>query len=460
MAFLERTFKLSEHQTTVNQELRGGATTFMTMSYIVFVQPAILSAAGMPGSAVMVATCIASAAACLMMAFSANYPIALAPAMGHNAFFAFTVCGLVANGGLGYTWQQALAATFISGALFIALALFGFRERLLNAVPACLKHGIAVGIGLLIALIGLEWSGLVVANPATYIARGDLGSPAVIVSMSGLLVMSILLVLEVPGALLIGLFVTALIAWPLGIVKLPDPTQLAQLPHSLRETLFQLDFSGLLDKGLASLLAVVFVFFFLDLFDTIGTLIGVADQAGFLDEQGRLPRARGALFADAVGTVVGACLGTSTVTSYIESSAGVASGARTGLANLMTAFLFIFAIFFYPIVATVAASYQIAPEVFIHPVIAPVLILVGMYMMRGVKKIAWDDLTEALPAFLALVLMPLTFSITEGIAVGFISYSLLKVMRGRADEAHWMIHAFGVLFLVRYALLGAGVIQG
>jgi len=455
VAWLEKTFKLSEHETTVNRELRGGATTFFTMCYIIFVQPAILAAAGMHGSAVMVATCLSAAVGTLVMAFSANYPIALAPAMGHNAFFAFTVCGA-----LGYTWQQALAANLISGLAFIVLALFGFRERLLNAVPTCLKHSIAVGIGLLIALIGLEWSGLVVAHPVTYVTRGDLGDPAVVASMSGLVIMVVLLVMRVPGALLIGLLATAAIAWPLGIVKLPDPTQLAQLPHSLRETFFQLDFSGLLGKGFGSLLAVVFVFFFLDLFDTIGTLIGVADQAGLLDEQGNLPRARGALFADAVATVTGACLGTSTVTSYVESTAGVASGARTGLANLMTALLFVVSIFFYPIVATVAASYQIAPGVHVHPVIAPVLILVGMFMMRGVVKIDWSDVTEAIPAFLAMLLMPLSFSITEGIAAGFIVYSLLKLLTLRLGEAHWMIHAFSLLFLVRYLLLGAGAIRG
>lgn len=453
MGFLEKTFRLEKNKTSLRQEFRGGATTFFTMCYIIFVQPAILSAAGMPMTAVMVATCLSSAVATFAMAFLANYPIALAPAMGHNALFAFTFCGV-----LGYSWQQALAANFISGAAFLVLALFGFRERLLNAVPTCLKHGIAVGIGLLIALIGLEWSGVIVSHPVTYVSRAmDLSSPAILVSMSGLLVMAILLVLKVRAALLLGIFITAVIGALFGIV---DYQGIIAMPGSIEETAFQLDFTGLVGQGFGSLVAVVFVFFFLDLFDTIGTLIGVADQAEFLDENGHLPRARGALFADAIGTVVGTCLGTSTVTSYIESSTGVASGARTGLANIATGTLFLLALFFSPLVATVAAAYPSAEGGFIYPVIAPVLILVGLFMMKGVVKVAWDDLTESIPAFLALIIMPLSFSITEGIAVGFITYSLLKLVTRRESEAHWMVHAFSALFLLRYALLGLGWIQG
>ncbi|MEW6744856.1 MAG: NCS2 family permease [Planctomycetota bacterium] len=443
-------FGLSEKHTTLGRELRGGTTTFLAMCYIIFVQPAILQAAGMPFAGVMVATCVSSAVATVTMAFTANYPIALAPAMGHNAFFAFTVCGT-----LGFTWQQALAANFLSGAAFVVLAFFGFRARILNAVPTCLKHGIAVGIGLLIAMIGLQWSGIVVAHPATYVGLGDLGSPAVIVAVSGLVVTAILLAVEVPGALLLGILASTIGGAIAGIVQFHG---VAEWPHGVAETLFKLDFAGLFGSGFGSVLAVIFVFFFLDLFDSIGTLIGVADQAGFLEKDGTLPRARQALLADAVGTVVGTCLGTSTVSSYIESSTGVASGARTGAANLATALLLILAVFFHPLVATVAASYEIAPGVRIYPVIAPVLILVGMFMMKGVTKIAWGDATEAIPAFLALMLMPLTFSITEGIAAGFIVYSLLKLATGRFGEAHPLIHFFSGLFVVRYVLLGTGVV--
>ncbi|NOZ87283.1 MAG: NCS2 family permease [Deltaproteobacteria bacterium] len=422
------------------------------MCYIIFVQPAILQSCGMSGSAVMAATCISSAAATLVMAFSANYPVALAPAMGHNAFFAFTVCGV-----LGYTWQQALAANFISGAVFLGLTFFGFRKKLLNAVPSCLKHGIAVGIGLLIAVIGFEWAGIIVGSPATYITRGDLGNPAVLVAISGFLVIVVLTAFKVPGALLVGLLVSTMVALAIGLVNYQG---VVQLPPSLRETAFQLDFKGLFSSGFGSLLAVVFVFFFLDLFDTIGTLIGVSGQAGLLDDEGNLPRAGGALFADAVGTVVGTLLGTSTVTSYVESSAGVAAGARTGLANIATAFLFIISLFFYPLVAMVAGEYQISPGVFVHPVIAPVLILVGMFMMKGIEKVKWKEFEEALPAFLAISVMPLTFSITEGISAGFVSYSLLKLLRGRLRDSSMWVHAFSVLFLLRYVLLATGLIKG
>ncbi|MBN1946841.1 MAG: NCS2 family permease [Bradymonadales bacterium] len=452
MSILERCFKLQDNGTTVGHEVRGGITTFLTMCYIIFVQPAIMSAAGMPALGVMMATCLSCAFATFVMAFTANYPIALAPAMGHNAFFAFTICLT-----MGFTWQQALAANCISGLLFLGLSFVGFRERLLNAVPLCLKHGIAVGIGLLIAVLGLEWSGLIVASPATYVTRGDLGSPAVIVSGCGLFIMAILLALRVQGALLIGLLATAIIGWLAGIVQYHG---IVSTPSGLGETAFQLSFSGLASHGIGSLLAIIFVLFFLDLFDTIGTLIGVADQAGFLKPDGTLPRARGALLADATGTVFGTLMGTSTVTSYIESSTGVASGARTGLANLVTGGLFLLALFFSPLVATIAAPFPIAEGVLIYPVIAPVLILVGLFMIRGVVKIQWEDLTEAIPAFLALAIMPLSFSITEGIAVGFVSYSLLKLVTRRWREAHWLVHLFSLLFVARYILLGLGWIGG
>ncbi|MEA2006289.1 MAG: NCS2 family permease [Acidobacteriota bacterium] len=438
-SFIHRFFRLKENNTTIRTEFIGGLTTFMTMSYIIFVQPAILSVAGMDKGAVMVATCISSAIATLLMGLLAKYPVALAPAMGHNIFFAVIVCGT-----MGYSWQVALGAVFISGMIFIGLSVIGVWEVLVEAVPDSLKHAIAVGIGLLIALIGLEYGGLVVATPGVLIGIGNLTSKPVILVLFGVVCTSVLMALRVPGAILLGIIATALAGIPAGVVKYHG---FLSAPPSLVPTIFKLDILGALNLGL---LTVIFTFFFLDLFDTMGTLIGVSGPAGFL-KKGKLPRVNQAMFSDAVGTVGGALLGTSTVTSYIESTTGIAQGAKTGLANVFTSILFMAALFFSPLAEMIGGEYM-HEGLALHPVIAPPLIIVGCLMMTCVSLIPWKDITEAIPAFLTIIIMPFTVSITEGIAFGFISYSILKLAAGKGKQVHWIIYAFSILFVVRYLL--------
>ncbi len=439
---LDRFFKLEENDTTFRIEMLGGVTTFMTMSYIIFLQPAVLSLAGMDSGAVMVATCLSSAIATLLMGLLAKYPFALAPAVGHNVFFAVTVCGT-----MGYSWQVALGAVFISGSVFLILSLLRVWGKLVAAVPDSLKYGIAVGIGLLIAFVGFQFGGIVVDDPEVLVKIGDFTSKPVCLALFGVFITLVLMALRVHGALLIGIIATALLGIPLGVVKYQG---IVSAPPSLAPTLLKLDVMGALQTGLVT---VVFVFFFLDLFDTMGTLIGVSGQAGFL-RQGRLPRADQAMFSDAVGTVSGAMFGTSTVTTYIESAAGIVQGARTGLANVFTSFLFIVALFFSPLAEMIAGVYEFE-GLNLRPVIAPPLIVVGFLMMKCVSFIKWDDLTEALPAFLAIIVMPLTINITEGIAFGFISYSLLKLVSGRGRQVHWIIYLFSALFVLRY-IIGQG----
>lgn len=437
--FLNRFFKLEEKKTSFHMEMVGGVTTFMTMSYIIFVQPAILSVAGMDKGAVMFATCISSALATLLMGILAKYPIALAPAMGHNVFFAVIVCGT-----MGYSWQVALGAVFLSGTIFIILSALGVWEDLVASVPDSLKHAIAVGIGLFIALLGLEYGGLVVDAPGVLVALGDLTSKPVTLVLFGVVLISVLMTLRIRGAILIGILATAILGVPLGIVKYHG---ILAAPPNVGPTLFKLDILGALNTGL---ITVVFIFFFLDLFDTMGTLIGVSGPAGFL-KKGKLPRANQAMLSDAIGTVGGALLGTSTVTSYIESTTGISQGARTGLANIFTSFLFIVALFFSPLAEMIGGDYN-HNGLILKPVIAPPLIIVGYLMMKCVVWIDWEDLTEAIPAFLTIIIMPLTLSITEGIAFGFISYSLLKLVTGKAKEVHWLIYLFSVLFIIRYLI--------
>ncbi|MCR4396185.1 MAG: NCS2 family permease [Candidatus Saccharicenans sp.] len=440
---LEKVFELQANQTSVRRELLGGLTTFMTMSYIVFVQPAIMGQTGMDKGAVMVATCLASALATLLTGLLANYPIAQAPAMGHNVFFAVTVCGL-----MGYSWQVALGANFISGIIFLILALLGLAGKLIEIIPDSLKNAIAAGIGLLIALVGLEYAGIVVSTPGVLVGLGDLGSKPVILAFLGLLVISVLMAWKVPGALLWGILLTAVVGLPLGVVKYQG---IISAPPSLAPTFFRLDIAGALKSGLVP---IIFVFFFLDVFDTVGTLVGVCAPAGFF-RNGKLPRANQAMLADAAGTLVGTMLGTSTVTSYIESSTGIAQGARTGLANLMTAVLFLAALFLSPLAAMVGGSFIYKDQV-LHPVIAPPLIIVGFLMMKAVVRINWEEVSEAIPAFLTLVVMPLAVSITDGLAFGFISYSLIKLAGGEGKKVHWLIYLISVLLLVRYFIRYVG----
>jgi len=448
---IERVFKLKENGTNVKTEIIAGVTTFMTMAYIIFVQPAILSQCGMDFDAVMVATCIASAIACFLMAVLANYPIALAPAMGHNVYFTFVACPLIAailgEKATVEPWQVALGAIFISGIVFIIFSFFGIRENIIKAVPVSLRNGIAVGIGLLIALVGFEWSGITTSNQVIYVTLGKLNSPPVLLSIFGLVAISVLLVRKVRGAILIGILLTAVCGLFAGIVKYEGLT--SKIP-SLAPTFMKLSFKGALSVGF---LELIFVFFFLDLFDTVGTLIGVGEKAGFMKDN-NLPRAKQALFSDATATVTGAMLGTSTVTSYVESAAGVSQGGRTGLSNIVTGLLMISAIFFKPLISMIGAGYKADNGTYLYPVIAPALIIVGCMMMSCVKKIDWEDYTEAIPAFLTITVMPFCgFSITEGISFGFISYVLLKLCAGKIKEVHPFISIFSVLFILRYIFL-------
>lgn len=435
--WIDNFFKLEENQTSIRAEAGGGLTTFMTMSYIIFLQPAVLSVAGMDEGAVMVATCVSAALATLLMGLLAKYPIALAPAVGHNVFFAVTVCGT-----MGYSWQVALGAVFISGSIFLILSILKVWEKLVAAVPDSLKHAIAVGIGLFISFIGLEYGGLVVDDPVVLIRIGDLTSRPVILVLFGLVLTAVLMAVKVRGAILLGILATAFLGVPMGVVKYHG---IVSAPPSVMPTLFKLDILGAFQTGL---ITVVFIFFFLDLFDTMGTLIGVSEQAGFIKD-GKLPRANQAMLSDAVGTVGGAVLGTSTVTSFIESATGIAQGAKTGLANMFTALFFLIALFFSPLAAMIGGEY-IYNDMVLRPVIAPPLIIVGYLMMKCVGRIPWDDLTEAVPAFLTIIFIPLTLSITEGIAFGFISYSVLKLVSGKGRHVHWIIYLFAALFIVRY----------
>lgn len=438
----EKFFKFKELNTNLKQEFIGGSTTFLTMAYIIFVQPTVLSAAGMDFGAVMVATCISSAVAILVMGFYARYPIALAPGMGQNFFFAYTVVLT-----MGISWQTTLGVVFIAGFIFIVLSFFGIREKIINVIPDSLKNAIAVGIGLMITLAGLEWGGLVVDHPVLLVSLGDLSEPTTQLALLGLGLTSILLINKVRGAMLIGILITTLVGVLSGLIPYEG---IISSPPSLEPTLFKLDIIGALQFDL---IVVVFTFLILDLFDTIGTLIGVASEADLLKD-GKLPRAKNALLSDAIGTVIGAICGTSTVTSYVESAAGVASGARTGLANVFTAALFIIALFFYPLIQMIGGGVEISEGVRHYPAIAPILVLVGTYMIKGVRKIPWDDLSESIPAFITIIFIPFSFRITEGIAFGFISYTLLKLFAGKGREVPLLMWIFAVIFLLRYIFIG------
>ncbi len=439
--FIERLFHLSGSQTTIRTEILAGITTFMTMSYIIFVQPAVLSTTGMDFQAVLAATCIVSAFGCFLMAFLANYPIAVAPAMGHNFFFAFTVVAT-----MHYPWQIALGAVFISGIVFLLMSVWGVREALIHAIPDSLKRGIAVGIGLLITLVGLEWSGFLAANPATLLTLGDLHHPSVWMSGAGIIVTSVLLVRRSRGAILAGILTSTFLGLAFGIVHFHG---VASAPPSLAPIAFKLDIIGALKLGAVP---VIFIFFFLDLFDSIGSLIGIAEQGGFM-RNGQLPRAREALLADAIGTSVSSLLGNSPVVSYIESAAGVAEGGRTGLANIVTGLLMLSGLFFAPLAQMIGEGYKSPSGLMLYPTVAPALMVVGAFMMRNVGRIEWDDPFEYIPAFITIAFIPFTFSITDGIAFGFISYVLLSVIAGRYRKLHWLMVLFTVLFVIRYAAM-------
>ena len=453
---LEKLFKLQENKTNVKTEIIAGVTTFMTMAYILAVNPNILSATGMDANAILIATALASFVGTICMALFANYPFALAPGMGLNAYFAYTVVL-----GMGYSWQIALLAVFVEGIIFILLSLTNVREAIFNAIPMTLKSAVSVGIGLFVAFIGLQDAKLIVNSDATLITyqtfKGELFSSVgvgAILALIGVLITAILLVKKVKGGILLGIFAT----WILGIiaelvgiyVPNPDAGMYSTIPAAIVSfdlssfgltfgQVFKADFSSL---NWVNFIVVVFAFLFVDIFDTLGTLIGVSSKADFLDKDGKLPKIKGALFADAIATSVGAIFGTSTTTTYVESASGVTAGGRTGLTAVVTGLLFLLAMFFSPLFLTIPSF-----------AIAPALIIVGFYMMGSVVKIDFEDMSEAIPAFLTILFMPLAYSISEGIAVGVISYTLINLICGKHKKLTVLMYILTVLFICKYIFL-------
>lgn len=450
MESFERYFGIREAGSTVRREVVGGLTTFATMSYIVFVQPTVLTACGMPFGSVLLATCLSSAAACALMGLVARYPFALAPGMGENFFFAFVVCGT-----MGFSWRAGLAIVLISGLLFVALSAVGARERVLGIMPDCLKNAIGPGIGLFIAFVGLQWGGLVRPSDATMVRLGDLTHGVALITIVGVLLTAALMARGFRAGILAGVLFACGAGALTGVLPRPE----TPIAWSF-DTFFALDFGELFSRFDQALIAIL-LFFFMDFFDTVGTLVGVGKQAGYIGDDGRLPRAGKAFFCDAAGTCVGALFGTSTVTSYIESATGVAAGARTGLAALVTAACFVGAIALAPVVHIVGQDvgplvYGIdgaGPHVAMYPGVAPALIVVGFLMMAPLRRVRWEDVTESLPAFLTVAMMVFSYAIHEGIAIGFISYAAIKLLTGRAREAHPVMYVIAALLVARYAFL-------
>lgn len=430
---MEKFFMLKENNTDVRTELLAGVTTFMTMAYILAVNPLILSDAGMDAGGVFTATALSAAIATLVMALYAKYPFGLAPGMGLNAFFAYTVV----LGDMQKSWQFALTAILIEGILFIILSFFSVREGIFDSIPLNLKNAVSVGIGLFIAFLGLDGAGIIQAGEGTLLGLGDLTSGAPIVAIIGILVTGFLFAKNVKGALLIGILVSTLVGIPLGVTQLPaGVNNIMSLPPSVSEVAFK--FVGFDEIFSWDMLIVVFTFLFVDIFDTVGTLAGVASKADMLDEDGKLPRVGKALTADAIGTIAGACLGTSTVTTFVESASGVAAGGRTGLTALSTAGMFLLALFFAPLFTLIPAAAT-----------APALVIVGLFMMSPIKQIDFEDYTESIPAFLTIIMMPFSGSIAEGIVFGMISYVVLKAVTGRFKEVSWTMTIISILFVLR-----------
>ena len=423
---MEKLFKLQERGTTVGREVVAGVTTFLAMAYILAVNPGMLSETGMPFGGVFTATAIASAIATLVMAFLANLPVALAPGMGLNAFFTYTVCF-----GMGCSWQFALTAVLLEGILFILLSLFGVREAIINSIPATLRKAVAVGIGLFICLIGLSNAGITSSDTGTIIRFVNLNGPSALVAIIGLVITIVLYILKVPGAILIGIALTTIVGIPFGVTTVPEGWKPFSLPEA--PLLFKFEWGSVLT---GKFFIVFFTFLFTDLFDTIGTLMGVTEQAGLVDEKGNIPNVKGALLADAIGTVAGACLGTSTVTSFVESSSGVAAGGRTGLSSVVTAIMFLLALFFTPLFALIPSAAT-----------APALIFVGFLMMQSISSIDFQDLTEGIPAFITIMVMPFAYSISKGIAFGMISYVICKIAGKKAKEVPVVTWVLAVIFI-------------
>jgi AGZA family xanthine/uracil permease-like MFS transporter len=430
--FIERYFRLAENETTVRREMLGGLTTFMTMAYIIVVNPQILSQSGMPSDGILFATCVSSAIATLVMGVGANYPLALAPGMSLNAYFTYAVCL-----GMHVPWQTALGAVFISGALFLVLTVSRVREQIVNGIPEPLKHSTVVGIGLFIAFVGLRNAKIVVANPATFVGLGNFSDHEVQMACFGLVLTLVLMARKVLGAILLGIVATTLTAIAFHLAHWP--AQLLSVPHP-SGTFLKLDIRGALHLGLFE---IIFAFLFVDLFDNVGTLVGVCEQAGLVKD-GKIPRVGRALMADAVGTMAGALTGTSTLTSYIESASGVAAGARTGLSSVLVGILFLAAMFFSP-VATAIPQFATAPA----------LILVGALMTQSIRRVDWADFTESFPSFVIILAMTLTFSIATGLSFGVIFYTIVKVATGKTREISVVVWVLTILFVLRYVYLAA-----
>jgi len=431
---MEKLFKIQEKGSTVSREIIGGITTFLAMSYILAVNPGMLgSIPGMSFGGVFTATAVSAAAATLIMAFLANMPVALASGMGLNAFFTYTVCGQ-----MGCTPWFALTAVLLEGILFIVLSFFGVREAIINSIPTTMKKAVAVGIGLFIALIGLNNAGIVTSSNGTIIGFNsfDMGHASAIVALIGLVITIVLYILKVPGAVLIGIAATTVIGIPFGVTSVPDNFKPVSVPEA--PFLFRFEWSGVLSL---KFFGVFFTFLFTDIFDTIGTLMGVTEQAKLVDKDGNIPHVKEALLSDAIGTVAGACLGTSTVTSFVESSSGVAAGARTGLASVVTSLFFLLALFFTPLFALVPSCAT-----------APALIFVGFLMMQSVTSINFSDITDGIPAFVTILVMPFGYSISKGIAFGMITYVITKVAGGKANEIPVVTWILAVVFVFALAI--------
>lgn len=428
---LDKIFKLNEHNTSVKQEIIAGCSTFLAMAYIIVVNPQILSNTGMDYGAVFVATCLAAAIGSLLMGLLANYPIALAPGMGLNAFFTF---GVVL--GMGHSWQVALGCVFWSGILFLLLSIFKARKWIIESIPKSLKYAISIGIGLFLAMIALQNANIITGNEATLVGLGDIKSTEVLLTFLGFLIINVLYIRKINGSIIIGILTITVLALLLGKISFQG---FISQPPPITSTFMQLDFAAILDLAL---LPVIFAFLFVDLFDTSGTLIAVADKAKLLDENEQLENLDKALLADSSATVAGSIMGTSSTTSYIESAAGVVSGGRTGLTAVTTALLFILALFISPLAAIIPAYAT-----------APALLFVAVLMMEPVKKIDWNDVSEATPALITAVMMPLSFSIAEGIALGFISYTLIKLLTGHSNQLNWGVILICALFMSKYIFL-------
>jgi AGZA family xanthine/uracil permease-like MFS transporter len=437
---LDRFFGLEAAGTSVRIELLAGVTTFLTMIYIVVVNPLIMGDAGMPVGAVAIGTCIAAAAGCLLMGLIANTPLAMAPGMGLNAYFTYTVVK-----GMGVPWETALGCVFISGVAFLVLTLVGARQLIVNAIPRSLFSAVAGGIGLFIAFIGLKDAGVIVANPATTVGLGDLTSPTVVVALAGLLVTAVLLARKVRAAMLVGILVAAAAGWALGLIHAPGAN------HGVGEiaaTAFKLNLAGAVGLGgnlFATLAEIIFIFLFVDLFDNVGTLVAVTKRAGLVDADGTIPRLNRILLADSLGAMFGALMGVSTVTSYIESASGVSAGGRTGLTSVVVGVLFLAAMFVAPYVALIPTAAT-----------APALILVGALMVGASAEIEWADPVIAIPAFLTMIGIPLTYSIADGLAFGIISYALLTVLTGRGRAKDWLLYLLAALFALRFVYVSKG----